>query len=107
MAIAGLVSASTLNPRLPLARTLSIGPLVWLGIVSYSIYLWQQLFIQLGSGPFKALSLFVALPAFTLMSYFWIEKPCIRFGHRMSNSCDDGKDSAPPPDGAATMIWNA
>ena len=37
--------------------------------------LWQQFFIQVGKGRFKAVSLCVALPTFTLMSYFWIERP--------------------------------
>jgi peptidoglycan/LPS O-acetylase OafA/YrhL len=80
VAIAGLILASTLNSRLLVARTLSIVPLAWLGIVSYSIYLWQQLFIQLGSGTTRVLSLLVALPVFALASFYFIEKPGIRLG---------------------------
>ena len=80
VAIAGLILASTLNSRLLVARTLSIVPLAWLGIVSYSIYLWQQLFIQLGSGTSRVLSLLVALPVFSLASFYFIEKPGIRLG---------------------------
>jgi peptidoglycan/LPS O-acetylase OafA/YrhL len=90
LAIAALISASTLNSELLVARALSVAPLAWLGVASYSIYLWQQFFIQLGEGPFKAVSLFVALPAFSLMSYFWIETPCVQLGHRISNSTEKG-----------------
>jgi len=85
IAIAALISASTLNSRLLMARALSIAPLAWLGIASYSIYLWQQFFIQMGEGrPFKVLSLCVALPVFAIISCFWIEKPCIQLRHRLS-----------------------
>jgi hypothetical protein len=70
--------------RLAQLLALSITPLACLGITSYSIYLWQQFFIQIGEGSFKAVSLCVALPAFTLMSYFWIERPCIRLGYHLS-----------------------
>jgi len=84
VAIAGLICASTLNSELPAARALSVAPLAWLGVASYSIYLWQQFFIQVGDGPFKVVSLCVLLPAFSLMSYFWIERPCVQLGHRIS-----------------------
>lgn len=64
----------------------------WLGRCSYSIYLWQQLFtgkpefygsIKPGL-PFNM----IALLGCAALSYYLIEKPCIRLGHRISRRSD-------------------
>jgi peptidoglycan/LPS O-acetylase OafA/YrhL len=49
--------------------------LAWLGVVSYSIYLWQELFVHLGSGTSGLYSIFIGLPVFALGSYYMIERP--------------------------------
>ncbi|HTV06587.1 MAG TPA: acyltransferase [Acidobacteriaceae bacterium] len=84
-AIAILIAACVLHPGSLFVRILSFRPLAWLGVISYSVYLWQELFIHLGSGTgaVHLVSIFIAIPAFALASYYFIERPCIRFGNRL------------------------
>jgi len=62
--------------------------LKWVGTLSYSLYLWQQVFVRfpgfptLSSVPFR---LCLTL-AFSILSYTCIEQPCIRFGTRFLRS---------------------
>lgn len=84
-AIAVLIAASSLNPNALLARPLSLAPLAWLGGISYSAYLWQQVFARQW-GPLQILMLGVLFPACALASYYWIEKPCVRLGHRLTTA---------------------
>ncbi|GAA4751552.1 hypothetical protein GCM10023264_17870 [Sphingomonas daechungensis] len=72
--------------ELPLIRrVLESTPLNAVGLCSYSLYLWQQLFLTwtdvypLGPPPI------MLLPVVVAASYFLIEKPCARIGHRVSN----------------------
>lgn len=56
-----------------------------LGLVSYSLYLWQQFFLSPG-GPQDILTLTlqgVVLTAITAVSYVYIEKPAQRFARRL------------------------
>lgn len=73
-------------PFLPLGRLLNRQPLVSVGVLSYSLYLWQQLFL-IQSRPVT--SVFVVFPLNILMalacaaaSYHLIEKPFLRLKHR-------------------------
>lgn len=73
-----------LSPRiLLLDRALGWRPLAWLGIVSYSLYVWQEAFMHTGFGWGKILSLCLGLPIFALGSYYCIERPSTRLGHRL------------------------
>jgi peptidoglycan/LPS O-acetylase OafA/YrhL len=58
---------------------LNKGPLVWSGLLSYSLYLWQQPFLVM-NGP---LDYFVARLGLTFAaaycSYRWVEQPIIHF----------------------------
>ena len=72
---------------IPLVSVLLKSGLVrWLGVVSYSLYLWQQLATtavpQAGIG-FYALSLGGCLLWVTI-SFYWIEKPLIEIGRTVS-----------------------
>lgn len=70
------------HPESSLAKGLSLSPLVWMGVISYSVYVWQQLFIPLGDvtySPWTAL----AVPIFSLTSYYVIEQPLRRMGRRL------------------------
>jgi peptidoglycan/LPS O-acetylase OafA/YrhL len=54
-------------------------PLVWIGMLSYSLYLWQQPFLSL-NGPLHYLSVRLFLTfAFACASYRLIEQPMLRF----------------------------
>ena len=64
----------------PVARLLSARPLVYLGQLSYSLYLWQQVFLDRTvvsfATSFPANLLF--LGAATLLSYSLVERPSLR-----------------------------
>jgi peptidoglycan/LPS O-acetylase OafA/YrhL len=81
-----LIVATILNPQTWLGRLLEIPVLRWIGRLSYSLYIWQQLFAFQKFLPSYALQ-FVALFGVAAVSFYWIEKPMIRLGYR----------SAPPP----------
>jgi len=57
-----------------------------IGLVSYSLYLWHGIAMWTpgASDTFRALS-FLAIP-FAWVSYWWIEQPFVRIGHRWSKS---------------------
>jgi peptidoglycan/LPS O-acetylase OafA/YrhL len=76
-----------------LFRVLESSPLRLVGRVSYSLYLWQMLFFTSGSyrnvpqfgrldaWPFNVLAVTIA----ALASYYLVEKPFIRMGHRLTS----------------------
>jgi peptidoglycan/LPS O-acetylase OafA/YrhL len=84
LAIAALIAASTLHPHSILARPLSLRPLAWLGTVSYSIYVWQQFFFATRS-PSVTIFMMCIMPIFAIASYYLIERPCTRLGHRLTS----------------------
>ena len=67
-----------------LSTLLSASPLVWLGRLSYSLYLWQQLFLTnyqpkpQGGFPLNLLCAFGAAVA----SYYLVEMPCLKLKRR-------------------------
>jgi len=71
-AIAGILIHVVQNPY----RILNIAPVVWLGQISYSLYLWQQPFMNprspLRYGIFAALGM-------ACLSYYLVERPFLRY----------------------------
>jgi peptidoglycan/LPS O-acetylase OafA/YrhL len=66
-------------------RLLNCRPLNYIGLLSYSIYLWQQIFTsELFFGkplfPFNLLLIVV----FSLISYYFIEKPFLRYRNKFA-----------------------
>jgi peptidoglycan/LPS O-acetylase OafA/YrhL len=84
VSIAVLLAATTLHPKSVSSRLLSVRPLMFLGAISYSLYVWQGPFMAAASVVSPAIVLGVALPLMTLCSYYWIERPGIRVGSRLS-----------------------
>lgn len=87
-----LLVGTVLHPTGPAGRFLELAPLRWLGRMSYSLYLWQQLFL-LGSWrvvrPFP-LGWLQELPlnvlgtfACAMLSYYCVERPMIGLGKRL------------------------
>jgi peptidoglycan/LPS O-acetylase OafA/YrhL len=89
--------STVLHPKAILGRILEWKPLRALGLISYSLYLWQMLFFtsthQASFIPAAHSAVLVAIHNSTLLrygaalvcgtaSYFWIERPLIRFGRR-------------------------
>jgi peptidoglycan/LPS O-acetylase OafA/YrhL len=65
------------------SRVLTSAPLQAVGLCSYSLYLWQQAFLARPS-QYLEMPPLAALPVVVGLSYFLIEKPCARMGHRLS-----------------------
>jgi len=72
-------------------RLLESSPLKFIGKISYSLYLWQQLFLpRLYSLPHPLGILdqppvcFIMIVVCAIASYYLIERPFIRFGHRLT-----------------------
>lgn len=66
-------------------KVLNNGPLVWSGLLSYSLYLWQQPFLVL-DGPLHFLSVrLVATFAAAYISYRFVEQPALSVLRRAGN----------------------
>lgn len=89
VAIAVLVGASTNPANSMLSRTLSWTPLAWVGRASYSIYVWQQFFMNYRSPLF----LLVGVPILSIASFRFVELPFQQFGRK---PLFERKDDAAP-----------
>jgi peptidoglycan/LPS O-acetylase OafA/YrhL len=81
-----LLAGTLLHPRAVAGRILEWGPLRWVGRISYSLYLWQQLFL-VEATPATALVRrfpidFVLTFACALASYYWVERPFLALKDR-------------------------
>jgi peptidoglycan/LPS O-acetylase OafA/YrhL len=92
-----LVVSTLLRPTSITGRILELPPVRFVGRISYSIYLWQMLFFPFWTfvAPPHSWWLqqvqnsglrYVALFAVSLSSYYLIERPMIRIGHRLAKS---------------------
>jgi peptidoglycan/LPS O-acetylase OafA/YrhL len=91
--IPALVLSTVVQPGNLLGRVLEWQPLRWIGTISYSLYLWQEIFLpQLASQ--KSLGVFhyvqqspwnvLAILACGCLGRYLIELPMARLGHRLS-----------------------
>jgi peptidoglycan/LPS O-acetylase OafA/YrhL len=89
-----LVFATILHPASFVSRLLELSFMRWIGRISYSIYLWQQLFcvselppVPVGR-PLVWLQMhpqnYIVPFVFAVLSYLYVEKPFIRIGHRLA-----------------------
>lgn len=78
--LALLIESSTRHAGSLAGRLLNWKPVVFLGTLSYSLYLWQQIFIDRGSGAWvNAFPQNVLLALlFALASWFLVERPLLR-----------------------------
>ncbi|MGC2640038.1 MAG: hypothetical protein WA294_22865 [Acidobacteriaceae bacterium] len=84
--IAALIAATVQFPGHPLAKWLDFWPLAQLGVVSYSVYVWHDYFLQTPRhGPIFTPLMIVAVAVFALASYHFLEKPLRDFGHRLTS----------------------
>jgi peptidoglycan/LPS O-acetylase OafA/YrhL len=80
--VAAVIACVVLRPRSALARAMSLRPLVWLGVISYGVYLWHWPVIVALSGArtglsgasLLALRLGVTMAA-ALLSFHLLERP--------------------------------
>jgi peptidoglycan/LPS O-acetylase OafA/YrhL len=86
LAVAAVIAHTMLSPHAPIARVLAVPPLVWLGKISYGVYLWHWPLFGLLTGDrtglrgagLLSLRLVVTLGV-AVLSYVLIEEP-IRSG---------------------------
>jgi peptidoglycan/LPS O-acetylase OafA/YrhL len=81
-----VVVSTMLHPFGWLGRLLETLPFKVIGRWSYSIYLWQQLFTHMPA--FKIFGItcnMIALAICAGLSYYFVEKPMIKLGHRLMN----------------------
>jgi peptidoglycan/LPS O-acetylase OafA/YrhL len=98
-----LVARYTEFPGLAWGRVLNWTALVWIGRLSYSLYLWQQLFlVRGGTALVQSFPLNFILPfGVALLSYVLIEQPLERVRARLKPGKQDVK-SAPSIQPAAS-----
>jgi peptidoglycan/LPS O-acetylase OafA/YrhL len=102
ISIAGLVLHVIQHPY----RVLNWAPVVWLGKVSYSLYLWQELFCSNAALHYGYVLVLPSL-ACAALSYYLIEQPMLRLRDRLSRkarpiTAAQPEDKLPPPVTAAT-----
>ncbi len=94
-----LLAGTILHAGNPAGRILEHAAVRWIGRISYSLYLWQQLFLiphelNRALGPLQVFPLnLVALMVCAVLSYYALEKPMIAYGRKLLESLD--RDSFP------------
>ena len=85
-----LLVSTVSNPASLLGRLLELPALRWLGRLSYSLYIWQTLFLQRAASPDPGWLAWLKQPginvlaifAVAVFSHYCIERPLIRLGRR-------------------------
>jgi len=92
-----IVVGTVYQPRTQVATFLESRPMKWLGRLSYSLYLWQQLFLVPAIG--SKISVLQRFPVNIAMiflmawlSYRFVERPLIRLGHRLAPPPTEGRE---------------
>jgi peptidoglycan/LPS O-acetylase OafA/YrhL len=107
-----LVLGSVLNPYGYLAMVLEWAPLRYIGRISYSLYLWQELFLvghYYGKFPLGVLQdtplRYLAAFSFAAGSYHLLERPLIKLGHRLAPPATPGRgDLQDDPPGVEVLL---
>jgi peptidoglycan/LPS O-acetylase OafA/YrhL len=100
-----LILSTVLHSGSVPGRVLETRAVRWIGWISYSLYLWQQLFFgaRFVSSPPRLAALrewpinFVALLACACFSYYLVEKPFIRLGHQLALAAANNHGAKRPP----------
>lgn len=94
-----MLLGTVLYPQGIFGRVLEWAPIRWVGKISYSLYLWQSMFFlerffpnyrPLGwmqAFPWRWLMLFACATA----SYYLVEKPMMRWGHKLAPPATPGR----------------
>jgi peptidoglycan/LPS O-acetylase OafA/YrhL len=80
LAIAVMIGATSLRPQMLVSRLLELDFLKTTGTLSYSLYIWQGLFLR----PYWGLFWPILLVGSFMLSYVLIEQPARRLGRRLA-----------------------
>jgi peptidoglycan/LPS O-acetylase OafA/YrhL len=92
-----VVVGTVYGPKTLVTALLESSAMKWVGRLSYSLYLWQQLFSLpesesrfsiLQTPPLSTAMIFLC----AWLSYRFIERPFIRWGHRLAPPLTEGRD---------------
>jgi peptidoglycan/LPS O-acetylase OafA/YrhL len=97
-----IVTGTVLNPQTWIGRLLELAPLRFVGRISYSLYLWQEMALMALLHSALWLRLGVALAA-AMVSYYAIEQPFIRLGARFRKRLLDSA-TLPSPSGQPFIV---
>jgi peptidoglycan/LPS O-acetylase OafA/YrhL len=93
-----ILAGTILHPGSLLGLILEWSWLRWLGRLSYSLYLWQQLFFVSSQGRLDWMGWlqqwpgnFFAALACAAVSYYLVERPCLKLGHRLAPPVSEGR----------------
>ncbi len=78
---------TVVNPTTLLGRFLELGALKMIGRMSFSIYVWQMMFLvpERSLGIVQDFPLNLVMPfALAYVSFRWLETPAIKLGHRLA-----------------------
>jgi len=93
-----LVIGTVLRPASMIGRVLEMSGMRWIGRMSYSLYLWQQLWL-VGDAVESTLPFGLQAPPLNIVlvfacaavSYYGIERPMIKAGHRLAAPVTAGR----------------
>ncbi len=81
---------TVLHADTALGRILELRAIQWIGRLSYSLYIWQMMFLVPYDRPLGIFQSFPVAFIFAIAcaagSYYLIERPCIRLGHRLTGA---------------------
>ncbi|HEY9126009.1 MAG TPA: acyltransferase [Acidobacteriaceae bacterium] len=88
VALPFFIGYTVLRPKSLLGRFLESAPLKWIGRLSYSLYIWQMMFLVEGARPLGLIQSFplaLILPfVCASLSFYFVEKPMIRIGYKLA-----------------------
>jgi peptidoglycan/LPS O-acetylase OafA/YrhL len=99
VAIALCVDRSVRLPSDAFGRLINTRPFVFVGVLSYSLYLWQEPFLD-PSSPYRPSALFYKVVfafAAAALSYYLVEKPFLKLRASFRSSSDSRLGYAASP----------
>jgi peptidoglycan/LPS O-acetylase OafA/YrhL len=99
--IAALILAVAVESSSPLALLLSLSPLVFVGKISYALYLWHPILLY-GFGRLPTAALVVLSLVAATLSYYFVELPFLRRKRRDRERIDAG--ASPARAGEAAVV---
>lgn len=102
--IAILIAHVVYHDKTSLGKALNHPTVVHLGVISYSLYIWQQLFLTTNNTTLTGLFPINIVCAFLAaeLSYFVLEKPFLRWRRHFSNESRPGDLKSTPQTGVAS-----